>query len=343
MTDSEVQQLIVWVGTQAKIDEARQQGTVGPDDFVVVTDAPDLQEKLTSANAGTGISITEVGGVLKISNTQTSAEWGNILGTLSDQIDLKQALDLKLPTSTKYGSSLSLSIDPTTFVVTVQLKDQDGNNLGQAGTIDLPLESVVVGGQYDDATKKVILTLENGSTIDFSVADLVSGLQTELTAQNKLNADYVDDSNSANKFTTTQEKATWNGKQDAIADLNAIRSGATAGATALQGVQVAGTDLTPDANNKVNILAASANNFGVVKTNTSKGITASSGQLETVAANSAEITAKTNTYKPVVPSTLDVSIREGLGNNSLTWTDAYKESARNTIGASKVSFVDWID
>lgn len=234
MTDSEVQQLIVWVGTQAKIDEAKQAGQITDDDFVVVTDAPELQEKLTSANAGTGISITEVGGVVKISNTQTSAEWGNILGNLPDQADLKQALDLKLPTSTKYGSSLSLSIDPTTFVVTVQLKDQDGNNLGQAGTIDLPLESVVVGGRYDDTTKKVILTLENGSTIEFSVADLVAGLQTEITAQNKLNADYVDDSNSANKFTTTQEKATWNGKQDTIADLATIRAGAAAGATALQ-------------------------------------------------------------------------------------------------------------
>lgn len=100
MTDSEVQQLIVWVGTQAKIDEAKQAGQITDDDFVVVTDAPDLQ--------------------------------------------------------------------------------------------------------------------------------------TELTAQNKLNADYVDDSNSANKFTTTQEKSTWNGKQDAINDLNDIRAGASAGATALQ-------------------------------------------------------------------------------------------------------------
>jgi hypothetical protein len=40
--------------------------------------------------------------------------------------------------------------------------------------IDLPLESVVVSGSYDSVTKKVILTLENGSTIEFSIADLVS-------------------------------------------------------------------------------------------------------------------------------------------------------------------------
>lgn len=146
-----------------------------------------------------------------------------------------QASDVHaLPDTTKYGSNISFGINPTTYVMTLQLKDQDGNNIGSAQTVDLPLESVVVGGRYDDTTKKVILTLQNGSTIEFSVADLVAGLQTEITAQNKLNADYVDDSNSANKFTTTQEKSTWNGKQDAINDLNDIRSGATAGATALQ-------------------------------------------------------------------------------------------------------------
>jgi hypothetical protein len=87
-SDTEVQQLVIYVGTQAKIDEARQAGTIGPDDFVVVTDAPELQTKLTSANAGNGIAITEVGGVVKISNTQTSAEWGNIQGSINTQADL---------------------------------------------------------------------------------------------------------------------------------------------------------------------------------------------------------------------------------------------------------------
>ena len=80
-----------------------------------------------------------------------------------------------LPASTKYGKSLSMAID-SDFVVTAQLKDQDGNNLGTAQTIDLPLESVVVGGSYNDNTKKVVLTLQNGNTVEFSVADLVAGL-----------------------------------------------------------------------------------------------------------------------------------------------------------------------
>lgn len=117
-----------------------------------------------------------------------------------------------LPDTTKYGASILMTINSSTYVVTVQLKDQDGNNLGTAQTIDLPLESVVVSGSYDSATREVVLTLEGGSTIRFSVADLVSGLQSEITSTNKLDADLVDDSTSANKFVTAQNKSDWNAK-----------------------------------------------------------------------------------------------------------------------------------
>lgn len=149
-----------------------------------------------------------------------------------------------LPASTKYGANLTLSINSTTYVVTAQLKDQDGNNLGTAQTIDLPLESVVVSGSYDAETKKIILTLQSGSTVEFSVADLVSGLQTEITSSNKLNADLVDDSTSANKFVTAANKTTWNNKQDAISDLATIRSGAEKGATATQKITATNPALT---------------------------------------------------------------------------------------------------
>lgn len=139
-----------------------------------------------------------------------------------------------LPNSTKYGASISLSIDSSTYVVTAQLKDQDGNNLGNAQTIDLPLESVVVNGTYDNTTKKVILTLQNGSTVEFSVADLVSGLQTEITSNNKLSADLVDDTSTTHKFVSSSDITNWNSKQNAISDLSDIREGASAGATAVQ-------------------------------------------------------------------------------------------------------------
>jgi hypothetical protein len=132
--------------------------------------------------------------------------------------------------STIYATSLSLTINPSTFVMTAQLLNKNGDPLGTAQTIDLPLESVVVNGAYDSQTKKVVLTLQNGNTIEFSVADLVSGLQTEITSQNKLSADLVDDTNSTNKFVTAADKAAWNGKQDVLtsAQLEAVNSGITA-------------------------------------------------------------------------------------------------------------------
>lgn len=83
------------------------------------------------------------------------------------------------------ANSLDLSIDNSTYVITATLKNKSGKSLSTK-TIDLPLESVVVNGSYDSTNKKVILTLQNGSKIDFSVADLVSGLQSEITSSNKL-------------------------------------------------------------------------------------------------------------------------------------------------------------
>lgn len=125
------------------------------------------------------------------------------------------ALVLKADKSGAVGS-FDLSIDNTTYVITLQAKDVNGNNLGTAQTIDLPLESVVVSGSYDSATQKVILTLKDGSTIDFSVADLISGLQTEITSTNKLSADLVDDTNTTHKFVSATDIANWNNKQNAI-------------------------------------------------------------------------------------------------------------------------------
>lgn len=146
----------------------------------------------------------------------TKAQVG--LGNVDNTSDLNKpistatqtALDLKMPISTKYGASISLTIDSSTYVMTAQLKDQDNNNLGTAQTIDLPLESVVVSGSYDSDTKEVILVLENGSEIRFSVADLISGLQSEITAQNPLDSDLVNDSTSAHKFVSATEKTNWN-------------------------------------------------------------------------------------------------------------------------------------
>lgn len=151
-----------------------------------------------------------------------------------------------LPDTTKYGYSVDLAIDSTTYAITATLKDQDGNVLNESEPIDLPLESVVVGGRYDSATKKLIFTLQNGTTFDVPVGDLIAGLQTEITASNKLSADLVDDSSTTHKFVSTSEKSTWNAKQEAISDLSTIRSNASAGAGAAQTIATYGDIVTHD-------------------------------------------------------------------------------------------------
>lgn len=113
---------------------------------------------------------------------------------------------------------------------------------------------------------------------------------------------------------------------------------------ALQGVQLAGTDLIPDANNKVNIPLATNDSVGVLKGNPAFGTVMSNSTLCVQKCTETEIKNKNTNYKPVVAADIDIAIREGLGNNSLTWTDAYKTSARNTIDAAQTTIlVDWVE
>lgn len=68
--------------------------------------------------------------------------------------------------------------------------------------------------------------MQNGNTVEFSVADLVAGLQTELSANNKLNPAFIN-YDSTHRAVSDTEKATWNGKQSALSStqLSAVNSG----------------------------------------------------------------------------------------------------------------------
>lgn len=129
---------------------------------------------------------------------------------LSSNITLSASDVGALPNTTKYGASLSLTMNTSTYVVTAQLKDQAGNNLGTAQTIDLPLESVVISGSYNATNKKVILTLKDGSTIDFSVADLIDGL----ASQSSVDAKYEKPSTGIPKTDLASDVQTSLGKAD---------------------------------------------------------------------------------------------------------------------------------
>lgn len=131
------------------------------------------------------------------------------------------------------GADISFTINSSTYELTARLLNSEGDAIGTAKTVDLPLESMVVDADYDDTNKTIVLTLKNGQTTSFSVADLVSGLQTELNANNKLNPAFID-YDASHRAVSDTEKNTWDAKQNAISDLDTIRSGAAAGATAVQ-------------------------------------------------------------------------------------------------------------
>ena len=267
-----------------------------------------------------------------------------------------------LPDTTKYAANASLTIDSSTYVVTLQLKDQDGSNIGTAQTIDLPLESVVVSGRYDSANKKIILTLQDGSTIDIPVADLIAGLQSEITSTNKLDADLVDDTTAAHKFVTASDKTTWNAKQDAISDLSTIRSNAIAGKGAADTIATYGDIVTHDVSEFATStqggkadtaiqpgdnISELTNDAAYVQTLSDLGITATASEINTldgITASTSELnildgatvtTAELNVLDGITASTTELNYTDGVTSNIQTQLD--DKVAKNTAitGATK--------
>lgn len=180
--------------------------TEGQVDSKIPTKVSQLNNDLNFVKSSELSSVATSGNYNDLNNKPTIPDVNNFITK-----DVNNLTYYTLATNT--GSTIDLQIDNSTYVVTLALKNSSGTTIS-TGTIDLPLESVVVNGAYNDTTKKIILTLNNGSTIEFSVADLVSGLQTEITSSNKLSADLVDDTNATNKFVTSTDKTNWNAKYD---------------------------------------------------------------------------------------------------------------------------------
>ena len=82
---------------------------------------------------------------------------------------------------TETGNKIELEINNQTYILTAKLYDKNNNLISTSTPIDLPLEAMVVSATYNSETKKVVLTLQSGSTTEFSIADLISGLVNEDT------------------------------------------------------------------------------------------------------------------------------------------------------------------
>lgn len=96
--------------------------------------------------------------------------------------DMKTTFALK----DESASSLEVSLNNATFVLTMTLKDINGNTLSTQ-TVDFPIESMVVGISYNEATKTLIFQLQSGSTIEVPIDDIVDGLATQTALDNVIN------------------------------------------------------------------------------------------------------------------------------------------------------------
>ena len=179
---------------------------------ITLTDETELNLGVIMPNSVASVSMNEDFDFIVTLTDGTETTVGNLAEEMEDVIETaladyydKDTSDSMFALIDETGNKIDLSINNTTYVMTLTLKDKNNNTLS-TGTVDLPLESVVVSGSYDSANKKIVLTLQGGSTVEFSVADLVSGLQTEITSSNKLSADLVDDTNTTHKFVTSAQK-----------------------------------------------------------------------------------------------------------------------------------------
>ena len=180
---------------------------------------------------------TERKGIIRIATDEEALE-GVDKGIAITPHTLKQFVD-----NTPYGYTVEMLLDEETYLLTIILKDKNGGVLSST-TADFPIESIIDSGRYDNTTKTIIFELKNGETIEIPIGDLIDGLQAEITVDNKLSSDLVDDTEGTHKFVTVEEKDIWNGKQDYIDDLTTIRNNAISGKSAYDTVSGYGDIVT---------------------------------------------------------------------------------------------------
>lgn len=183
-------------GPQGPIGLTGPQGIQGPTGATGATGAPGPQgpagpagtSGITSVVAGTGISVDSTDPANPvIANTQTSANWGYITGTLNDQTDLQTALNGKLDT-TNGQTTIELTDSASAFGSALKISDPSGDPY-----IVTPGSFNIFANTNDDGSGTWNAELEMGSTaVGFQIAD-----QTNFGNSAKILV-HRDDTNTAN-------------------------------------------------------------------------------------------------------------------------------------------------
>lgn len=131
---------------------------------------------------------------------QSRVEMALMKETIKPQSRIEKLL-LEGGGGTSNVQGIHLEINPLTFVMTMWLIDGDGEQVGTAQSIDLPIEATVVGMSYDDSTRTLILTLVSGATLSVPIGAIIYGLQPLIDSTHKLSASLVDDTQGRMRFT----------------------------------------------------------------------------------------------------------------------------------------------
>lgn len=82
---------------------------------------------------------------------------------------------------------IEATLDKTTYLLTISLLNGKGE-IVSSQSVDFPIESLVVNGSYNQSTKSLVFTLQNGNTISIPIGDIVSGLATTEYVDNSVNS-----------------------------------------------------------------------------------------------------------------------------------------------------------
>lgn len=231
--------------------------------------ANEIETNLPVVNSETGTELEEVNPILQrvIDSVRNKAEAGNVYtkhevdillsekafrlaveAALADKVD-KTALETKLT------DKISLEFNSSTYVLTLKYTD-DSNTVHTLGTVDLPLENILLGASVSgniltmtfrlgtDETKTVSIDLSSmlseavankANTADVgSLSSLTTTVKTSIVAAiNEINSGLANKANSADvyaksdTYSKTEVDTTLDGKQDTLTFDNAPTENST--------------------------------------------------------------------------------------------------------------------
>lgn len=99
-----------------------------------------------------------------------------------------EELDNKVKTEVAQDVKLDLTED---YVLTVKLYSEEGTLISD-DSVDLPIESLVKNGYYDEDKKEIVLELQDGTKIEIPVGDLVENKLDKTSTKNAVYANDTD-------------------------------------------------------------------------------------------------------------------------------------------------------